>query len=61
MMSLALTRLSIIVILETVHFNVLVMFFKFHSGRYENFTLETGVGVCERTHSRDLKCEGDFP
>lgn len=61
MMSLALTWLSTMVILEMVHFNLLVMFFKFHSGCYGNFALETGVGICERTHSKDLKYEWVFP
>lgn len=60
-MPLDLTQLSIIVILETVHFNLLVMFFKFRSGCYGNFVMEADVGIYERAYSKDLKCEWVFP
>lgn len=60
MMSLDLTQLSIIVILETVHLNLLVMLFKFRSGCHGNIFLGTDVGICGRTHSKGLKCEWVF-
>lgn len=50
MMSLDLTQLSVIVILETVHFNLLVVFFKFCPECYGNFVLGADVGICGRTH-----------
>lgn len=61
MMSLDLIQLSVIVLLETVHFNSLVVFFKFCPGCYGNFVLGADVGICGRTHSKDLKCEWVFP
>lgn len=61
MMPLDLSQLSIIVILETVHFNLLVIFSKFRSGCYGNFVLGTDAGICERTYSKDIKCEWVFP
>lgn len=44
-----------------VHLNLLVMFFKLHAGCYGKFALGTAVGICERIHSEDLKCERVFP